>query len=440
MSWLLFFALPLGLFAIHLCMMRMSGDDTEHLHASYQVGIGLKPFADFFEHHMPLLWYVFSPVAWVSGYIARIVVFKSIQTLFVALTMFILYRRLPNGRHWGPWAFCLFFLFLSQFTEYLDFRPEFIALPFVVATTCYLIGEPTLDVRSASLFGVASAFMIFATPRVYPFILFLGVALLISPGSVRSKVVATLGGLATALALLLFFGPRDILFFVFELSKDAQPTPFGKLDYDPVLQKILWVFIPASMILQLWESDRRSLTLLLLNSVLIFMWFQEPSPYPNQSTLFPMAMNFVYVFDFLMRKVESDAARALSAGLFSMLVAVAVWKRDIYKDGFFSRASFYEARLAECEGRTFQANRTAWVLYPGFEYKVHPIFIRDYTYFGYFAFVVLEGKMGSVFKHNEGRGIRYVSDVPPCYVEPTVGAFLKSEFMKVGIEMAHTGR
>ena len=42
---------------------RSSIDETEHLHMSWLVSIGQIPYRDFFEHHNPLLWYTFAPIA-----------------------------------------------------------------------------------------------------------------------------------------------------------------------------------------------------------------------------------------------------------------------------------------------------------------------------------------------------------------------------------------
>ena len=38
-------------------------DTIEHIRASLAVAFGLTPYVDFFEHHHPLLWYLFAPVA-----------------------------------------------------------------------------------------------------------------------------------------------------------------------------------------------------------------------------------------------------------------------------------------------------------------------------------------------------------------------------------------
>lgn len=39
-----------------------NGDNVEHIHASWLVGYGKMPYRDFFQHHNPLLWYVFAPI------------------------------------------------------------------------------------------------------------------------------------------------------------------------------------------------------------------------------------------------------------------------------------------------------------------------------------------------------------------------------------------
>lgn len=44
-----------------LCSKYIIFDDIEHLRASYFVSLGDIPYRDFFEHHHPLLWYIFAP-------------------------------------------------------------------------------------------------------------------------------------------------------------------------------------------------------------------------------------------------------------------------------------------------------------------------------------------------------------------------------------------
>lgn len=39
-----------------------NGDNVEHIHATWLVANGKVPYRDFFQHHNPLLWYIFAPV------------------------------------------------------------------------------------------------------------------------------------------------------------------------------------------------------------------------------------------------------------------------------------------------------------------------------------------------------------------------------------------
>lgn len=45
-----------------ICSTGCLIDTVEHIHASYLVSLGKIPYKDFFEHHNPLLWYVFASV------------------------------------------------------------------------------------------------------------------------------------------------------------------------------------------------------------------------------------------------------------------------------------------------------------------------------------------------------------------------------------------
>ena len=38
------------------------GDTIEHIHTSWLIHTGKIPYKDFFQHHNPLLWYIFSPL------------------------------------------------------------------------------------------------------------------------------------------------------------------------------------------------------------------------------------------------------------------------------------------------------------------------------------------------------------------------------------------
>ena len=44
-----------------------NGDNVEHIHATWLIAYGEVPYRDFFQHHNPLLWYLFAPVIRLFG-------------------------------------------------------------------------------------------------------------------------------------------------------------------------------------------------------------------------------------------------------------------------------------------------------------------------------------------------------------------------------------
>ena len=68
-------------------------DEFEHLHASWLVSEGLFPYRDFFEHHHPLIWYIFAPI--VSFFYNDVIVFyvvRCISFLISIVTLLYIYK------------------------------------------------------------------------------------------------------------------------------------------------------------------------------------------------------------------------------------------------------------------------------------------------------------------------------------------------------------
>lgn len=67
-------------------------DTYEHIHVSWLVSEGLVPYRDFFEHHNPLLWYLFAPITKLFYRDANIVyVARIIAVIGYFITLFSLY-------------------------------------------------------------------------------------------------------------------------------------------------------------------------------------------------------------------------------------------------------------------------------------------------------------------------------------------------------------
>jgi len=82
-----------------------NGDNIEHIHSSFLIALGQVPYRDFFQHHNPLLWYMFAPLAKLFAYntvIAEVACFVSF--LFFLKSLVYLYRIVTEflgDKLWG---------------------------------------------------------------------------------------------------------------------------------------------------------------------------------------------------------------------------------------------------------------------------------------------------------------------------------------------------
>ncbi|MCM1324441.1 MAG: glycosyltransferase family 39 protein [Acetobacter sp.] len=67
-----------------------TGDDVEHIHSAWLVYQGGVPYQDFFQHHNPLLWYIFAPLVGHFAYnLAIFDVVREISTIVMFFTLFV---------------------------------------------------------------------------------------------------------------------------------------------------------------------------------------------------------------------------------------------------------------------------------------------------------------------------------------------------------------
>ncbi len=105
-----------------------TGDDIEHLHSAWLVYQGYVPYVDFFQHHNPLLWYLFAPLLGYFAYDLAIVdIVREVSTLVMFFTLYItaltVKKFIVNSWYAGVLviaaAFPSYVMFSGQ-----DFRPD----------------------------------------------------------------------------------------------------------------------------------------------------------------------------------------------------------------------------------------------------------------------------------------------------------------------------
>ena len=138
------------LYAFVFCGFQVV-DEFEHLHASWLVSIGKRPYLDFFEHHNPLLWYLSAPI--VSLFYNNVIIFyvmRGVSTIISLITMWYMYKIvLFFGSKLCAWfTMVLYVGNLITIYNFYQFRPDvFMNLGFVMGVYywfCYLKDKRTV--------------------------------------------------------------------------------------------------------------------------------------------------------------------------------------------------------------------------------------------------------------------------------------------------------
>jgi hypothetical protein len=143
----------------------LNADESQHLHAAWLVGGGAVPFAGFWEHHMPLLYYGLAPLTRSVGEGPAVyLVGRALMVALAALALGLvagLGRRLSAGTALGAVALLAF---LPRFVEHAsEVRPDVPALAAWLAGLLALVrwredGAPAWLWRAGVLIGVALSF------------------------------------------------------------------------------------------------------------------------------------------------------------------------------------------------------------------------------------------------------------------------------------------
>ncbi|MBQ2882471.1 MAG: glycosyltransferase family 39 protein [Alphaproteobacteria bacterium] len=158
-----------------------NGDNIEHIHSSFMIAIGQVPYKDFFQHHNPLLWYLFAPLTKIFEYNATISEVVCVISFLVFLKSLVYVYRINEefltNKLWGIIAAGA--IITPSFKLYaIDFRPDNYMLFCLVAGIYYYfryLRDKKLKDLSIAFIWFFVSFM-FAQKAIFPlFILGLSV-------------------------------------------------------------------------------------------------------------------------------------------------------------------------------------------------------------------------------------------------------------------------
>ncbi len=111
------FLLALGVYVLAILHIpTQNGDNIEHIHSTFLVANGEVPYKDFFQHHNPLMWYLFIPIISLFEY----------NPVVIDIVCFI-----------------SFLVFLKSLVYVYNISAEFLTDKFWAVLTCLLIFVPT---------------------------------------------------------------------------------------------------------------------------------------------------------------------------------------------------------------------------------------------------------------------------------------------------------
>lgn len=104
-------------------------DELEHLRASWFVSLGEMPYRDFFEHHHPLLWFMFAPVIhWLpQQIISTLYVAKCLAFLFSlgsSCFLFLIVKRFLGGVFSAILCLSFYFVYFTTWYSFSIFKPD----------------------------------------------------------------------------------------------------------------------------------------------------------------------------------------------------------------------------------------------------------------------------------------------------------------------------
>lgn len=192
----------IGILLSFLFSNTISADNIEHLRMSFLVSEGYVPYRDFFEHHHPLLWYIFAPLMEIlpqnaipAFYISRI-----LSLIASGFTFYIIYRIFSDflgGKKYFIYFLITVFSFYPLWYGVCIFKPDtFMRLFYfggIYLFFCYIKGEKKRDLLCCGLcFTIAFFFLQTAAFGIIPLMIPLIYIIYKNPQKLKQLIVAAI--------------------------------------------------------------------------------------------------------------------------------------------------------------------------------------------------------------------------------------------------------
>ena len=353
--------------------LRLQIDEREHLHFAYLVYKNYIPYKDFYEHHMPLIWEVFSIPMFVAGFVPKVIMARGLQSLIIVTSAYFFSKTFQKNQVFIFLGFCLMLTMPNPIPNFGDIRPELLVMLFFTIAW-YLFSSKKFD---NPLFPLILYLGMLSSPRFFPVFLVLGLA------SLRSLSLKTILSSALLLGLLTFlihlrYGIDNLIFFVVKSTSESSRFYLhlmrGSWEYFAVLY---FSFFFAYSIYKI--RTIKVLPILYLASALFLC--TERIPFYSQSFLVLYLISFYYIF-----QMDLFQTKKVKILFLSTLVAIGISVKFIWY--FLGQHHYFTPKELTIFQKLYQKYEGTKVYYSfekGVEdnFVAHPIFVEDITYFGF---------------------------------------------------------
>lgn len=259
-------------------------DDLEHLRAAYFVSLGDMPYRDFFEHHHPLLWYLWAPLIKILPHntLLSLAIGRTISLCLSVAAFFYIFRIMKFTTKTNTSALifaAVIFWTLDSFSLFSNIKPD------VYARLCYFFGLYHLFLYFRALrfknlqicavsFTIAFMFIQTIVFQILPLILPIGYILYKHPAQIKNMLKAAVLPLVMIGAAAYYFYINDTLYLYYEknwlfnrvLSKhlaDAYYSSFHQISD-------ILILAGAAVIIYLWRRRFNIYT-----STIVFLFLAE---------------------------------------------------------------------------------------------------------------------------------------------------------------------
>jgi hypothetical protein len=412
----LLYLFSLTLVFVYSVINPLSTDEAEHIHFAWLNSHGYRPFVDYWQHHMPLIWDILAPIFILDNNIISTISIRLIIFLIISFSAHITLNKLVEKNY----SLCAIFILTLIFPlARLDIRPELLVFPFY----CYFLIYFSKENQEYNLNFITIILLFIAlllTPRFIAVfvVFFIGYIFSLKNKNVSNEIKKCLIIMPIILFVIhISYDYRDLLFFVFVQSSEYSQE-YVKGDY---FSGKFGHYIKTYLILLIFFINTILYTILIRkNRILIFLSFLqivlcliEAGPYAKQATFLLSFLNFVFLIRIIKYFNYIKFFNIISLLLFVTCFYVVIQIKN--ESMLYNQLTNYERKILSCD-KNKNVQSLGFSRISDSKSAVHPVFTFDATYFGFYQSSILNNAgFKRVIEHNKdmSRSIKYISDNPP---------------------------